>query len=261
MNELETRMQGINGLSWIGNDLHCDSTRSLRAALRHLRGLNYDVKDLRKEGYSIREGRVTPKQMEQNGWSVYYASLDVRHGKCGSCNSYIAVRGIRMHGRTCEQCGAVVYREITDGTQVSFTFVNDDQGWLKNKLRMEAKRWDADENWLYLKMPPVERGSQGWFMDATEAAEYLRTHSDKWEPVTEDGEHLMRVYYPRPRLSLNHHKDARQAIDMRDIYGHEHNSTIVLLWEGKEYPEHHYGSDSRLPVHESVNVYADYLRK
>lgn len=240
-----------NDAVWVAGDLYCKTPEALEIALETLRTTGYTVTDQRIDGYSIKEGRTTPEQMEQNGWSLWYARLeDIDRGKCKSCQSYISRQGIRMHGHTCEACGEVTFYEMVEGSTISFRFVSTEHGWFDPYLRMTVKRWDTDGGWLYLRR---EIEPAGWAMMTPEQAEvYLDEHCDKWELVDEDGQQLIKL-----RFHMRHFGDPvddQTVIEPRDIFGHHINYDEVKVWEGKEYSQYAFG-DKRLPISESISVY------
>lgn len=228
---------------WIGGDLYCKTPEVLAIALKQCRTIGYEIKDNRVDGFSVQRGEVTPEQMEQNGWSLWYASFDVRRGKCRSCGSYISLVGIMAHGHTCEVCGAVTYRNIIDGSTVRFYFLGEERGFFGPELNMEAKRWDDENGWLYLKYE-FHPGGLGVFT-GDKAKEYLARHKDKWELVQEDGQTLVKIHYAS---SLYVQED--DVIGVSQTWGHEQNADIVKVWDCKEYREW-----DRLPIPESFSIY------
>lgn len=229
---------------WIGGDLYCKTPEALTIALEQIRGIGYEVKDERSDGRSIKEGRVTVEQMELNGWSLWYASLDTRRGKCDFCGSYITTADIRAHGTTCTECGEVIYRKLIDGSTVRFSFVDDgERSMFSPELNMEVKRWDTDGGWLYLKYGFLKGGLGVVIGDKAEA--YLAANPDKWELVEEDGEHLIKVRYFN-----DFYVNPESTISMMDTMGHESHARIVKVWEAVEYSEY-----ERLPIPDSFSIY------
>jgi hypothetical protein len=185
---------------------------------------------------------VSVETMEKDGWSLWHAHLDMRRGKCKSCNGLIDITGLQCHGHKCELCGAVTYYDIIDGSTVRFSFVQkgEDKYGLAD-LTMKAKRWDVDAASLYL-YPKV---FDGLWLHGERAKQYFEANKDKWEEIEEDGQKLVRVHYAEQFLL----KDS--VINPSEVNGHYWNHKIVLVWEGKEYDE----CFSNLPVPESINVY------
>jgi hypothetical protein len=223
---------------WICGNLYCKTPEALDIALEQARSIGYEIKDSRTD-----ESRATPEKMEQNGWSLWYASLDVRRAKCGSCGFYMSMAGTRVHGHTCENCGAVTYREIVEDSTVRFSFRGDEYVMFGPELVMKVKRWDDQNSWLYLKYGFEGRSIGTLIGDKAEA--YLTEHAGKWELVEEDGERLLKVHYAR---GLYVQDD--DVLNVRDIWGHEFNSTEVKVWDGKEY-----STWDSLPVPESFSIY------
>lgn len=242
---------GIEDVVWIGGDLYCKTRDALDAARRLLVEIGYEIENLRTDSHSVKEGRVTVEEMVRNGHSLWYARLpDLRKAKCGSCGGYVSIAGSRVHGRTCELCGAVIYREIIDGSTVRFRFADPgEQGMFSPELQMEAHRWDAEEGWLYLKPGFLERGGLG-VVSGEKAERYMALHACKWQVVTEeDGGAEIKLYKLHYRRDIYRHDD--DVIEMMDIWGHDWNHTVVNVWDGVEYPE--YSSD--MPVPESFSIY------
>lgn len=244
-----------NDVTWSsrgGDSLHCLTKDSLDVVLKTLGEMGYTIEDNRTGSHSLalRDG-ITPEMMEECGFSIYFASLEVRMGKCGTCHQYIETCGIRKHGHQCEKCGAVTYLEITDGSQVEFVFTNDGQGWMQERVLCTAKRWDIDKEELYLR-PSTDGQERYGRMSPDKAHAYMEQFSDKWERVVEDGVELIKIHHPWSwRLSDD------DVIQIRDVFGHMHNHKIIRLWEGKEYPE----NGHNFPVPETISIYLDYLKK
>jgi hypothetical protein len=236
-----------NDVIWIGGDLHCKTPEALKIALEQIGSAGYAVDDSRKSEHRLREN-VSVEQMEQKGWSLWYAHLtDIRKGKCNSCDSLISTRGIQMHGHKCEKCGEVTYLEITDDSLVKFRFKRDDDQVFGPVVRMKAKRYEIEEGWLYLKREFDEYGGFN-VVSGEEAEDYLALHADKWELVEEDGEQLVKIRYVHRVLICEGDVD---VIEMHEISGHYWNHSIVKVWDGVEYPEW----DRDFPMWESFSVF------
>jgi len=233
----------IDGVIAISGDLYVKTPEALEVLLAELRTTGYQIDNLRESDLRKRlHADVDVEMMEKNGWSLWYAHLDVRRGKCGSCNGLISVAGICCHGHQCELCGAVTYYKVIDGSMVRFSFVQrdgDEHGMAD--ITMKAQRWDTEAGYLYL-YPEIHDGL--WLRDK-QTKRYFEANRDKWEEVTEDGQRLIRVRYPEPwdyEVS---------AINPSEIHPHSWNHKIVLVWEGKEYDE--YSRDFPLP--KSISIY------
>lgn len=232
---------GVDGVVQIGGDLYVKNQQALVDLLSHLRTVGYKIDDLRRAAY-VKSAGATPQSMEQNGWSLWYAHLDIRRGKCGTCNSYISTAGIRSHGHRCEVCGDITYEDIVDGSTVRFTFIEPDgqpsSSW--DDIAMVAKNWDVEEGYLYL-YPSIDLNERY----RSREVRVFYENSDKWEEVVVDGERLIRVRYTLPfdyQLS---------AINPRQIGGHYWNHKIVLVWDGVEYSEYF----SKLPIKQSMSIF------
>ena len=171
-----------NGIVEIGGDYYVKSPEALEALLTRVREVGYRIDDLRQDN-SRKERGVSVETMEQKGWSLWFAAIDVRHGKCGSCHELISCKGIQSHGHKCEWCGAVTYYEIMDGSTIRFSFIEKEggeRGFVD--LTMTAKRWDAENGFLYLYPEVLE----GLWCDEEKAKQYFEDNRDKWEEVTEN---------------------------------------------------------------------------
>lgn len=227
--------------------LYAKTQEALDTLLTKLESIGYKVDNLRNSEHRQRDG-VSVEKMEKNGWSLWFASLDVRRGKCGSCNGIISTQGIQSHGHKCELCGAVTYYHILNagesetGSNIRFSFINRDENIGMADIKMKAHHWDTDEGYLYL-YPEV---MDGLWLHGDRAQAYLDGNKDKWDWVTlGDGRQLIRVKYPHP---WNYNES---AINPSEIYGHHWNHKIVKIWDGKEYDE--WSQD--FPVPETISIY------
>lgn len=233
--------ENIEGVVVIGGDPYVKTPAALEAVLTELRAMGYQIDNLRESDHRQKDG-VSVEKMEKNGWSLWYAHLDVRRGKCGTCHQHIDTAGIQSHGHKCERCGAVTYYEIIDGSTVRFSFIpHDESKHGMADLTMKAKRWDIEAGYLYF-YPEV---MDGLWSQGKHAKQYFEANKDKWEEVEEDGQRLIKVRYPSPFDFED------SAINPSDINGHYWNHKIVLVWEGKEYDE--FFSD--FPVPQSMSVF------
>ena len=226
----------------IAGSIYVKTPQALGTLLSELRVIGYTVENLRtSEKYG--ERRCDVATMEKNGHSLWFAHLEnVQMGKCGSCNGLIKTAGIRAHGHTCELCGAVTYNSIIDGSTIRFSFIcRDGEEQSMADVKLTAKRWDTAEGYLYCYPEVLD----GLWLRGDRARQYLDAHKDKWEPVTEDGQQLIKMRYPNP---WNYDVS---AINPSEIHGHHWNHKIVKLWGGKEYPEH-FGD---FPLPESISIY------
>ncbi len=227
----------------IGRDIYC-TRRSARQKVMHtLRQLGYRIDDrTTTPDYDHRTHTVA--ELAERRRNRYYAHLDNRRGKCGSCHRYISTQGILAHNHTCEKCGAVTYREIVDGSTVRFCFVTDSRNFLDPELKLTAKKWDGEHIWFYAHDLQGRRGLSRQ-LGQNEIAAYLAEHSDKWCYDQIDGDRLIKVFY---QSGWCRERD-KTVIDVGDIWGHEQNHSIVRVWRGREY------SGYDFPVPESILVY------
>lgn len=225
----------------VSGALHVKTPAALETLLRELKAIGYKIDNLRDDEHRKSNG-VDIETMEKNGWSLWFAKLDVRRGKCNSCKGIISTLGIRSHGHTCELCGAVTYYDMIDGSTVRFSFIERERerGGMAD-ITMKVKRWDTEEGHLYFYPDILE----GLWLKGDRAKQYFEEHKDKWEEVDENGEKLIRVAYPRP---WNYDVS---AINPSDINGHFWNHQIVRVWEGKEYPEYLGG----FPLQDTISIY------
>lgn len=229
----------------IGNELYCRTPEALELTLVTLREIGYEVKDQRLDGFSIQRGETTPQEMEKNGWALWYASLDISQGKCGSCYEHISTRDIEMHGHRCEMCGDITYLQMTKGGRVRFRFITDGAPSIFPQLNMAVVYWDTDEGYLYLDPVPLAYAGLG-VVYGKKALAYLDEHSDKWNLVNYEGKPTIAVRYAQ-----NSNDCSDDVIELYDVVGTYSNFTIVKVWEGVEYPK--YGK--KLPIPESLDIY------
>lgn len=224
-------------------DLYVKTPKALKALLADLRRQGYEIQDLRKAEHRKERG-TTVQEMEQNGWSLWYASLpDMRRGKCKSCNSLIDTRGIQSHGHKCEVCGEVTYYDLIDGSTLTFVFNNDgERGLMSPQLRLKVKRWDAENGLLYL-YPEFLKGGLSVVTDK-KAEDYFYRHTDKWYYDLSGESKIVVIAY-----TLQWNRDTA-AIEPYDSTDHYWNHSIVKVWDGKEYNEY-----DHLPIPESMSIY------
>jgi hypothetical protein len=233
--------ENIEGVVVVSGKLYAKTQAALEALLAELRTIGYQIDNLRETNYRKRED-ISVEAIEKSGWSLWYAYLNVRRGKCGSCNQHIDVAGIQSHGHKCERCNAVTYYKIIDGSTVRFSFVQRDGcEYDMDDLTMRARRWDAEAGYLYL-YPEI---MDGLWLRGDSTKQYFEANEDKWEEVKEDGQRLIRVRY-RNSFYLED-----SAIGLNEIHGHYQNCEIVLVWKGKEYPEY----SPNFPIPQSMNIY------
>lgn len=232
--------ESIEGIVVIGGNAYAKTPAALEALLTKLSSIGYQINDLREDDYRKEKG-VSVETMKKSGWSLWYAHLDVRRGKCGSCHQYIGTTGIKSHGHKCERCGAVTYYKIIDGSMIRFSFIQHENKYSMADLMMRACRWDAEVGYLYL-YPAV---MDGLWLRGDRAKQYFEANRDKWEEIEEDGQLLIRVRY-RNSFYLED-----SAINPSDIQGHYWNHEIVLVWEDKEYPDYF----SNFPIPQSMSIY------
>lgn len=225
----------------IGDKLHVETQPALEILLKELKQIGYTIKDLRESNYR-KDGYVSVETMEKNGWPLWEASLDVRRGKCKSCNGFIELSCIQSHGHRCELCGAVTYYEIIDGSEIRFSFVEKVESYSFFDISMKARRWDTETGYLYL-YPEV---ADGLWLRGEAAEQYFKAKKDEWEEVEEDGRKFIKLRYIDPVNT-----DEAPVIKISEIFGHYSNHEIVLVWEGKEYDE--FSPD--FPVPQSISIH------
>jgi hypothetical protein len=220
--------------------LYVKTPDALEILLRELREVGYSIDNLR-ESRDRRDRSVSIEKMEQSGWSLWFAKLDIRHGKCGSCDGLISTRGIQSHNHQCEICGAITYKKIVDGTIVRFAFLNDADN-CHCTIAFKAHHWDDKEGYLYLHPWIDERGIG---LRGGQARTYLDANASHWKLVNHGEHELIRIRYER---TWNRNT---ATIEPYDISGHWFNHQIVNIWDEKEYREY----DPKLPVRDTISIY------
>lgn len=234
-------IKNIEGVIEVGGDLYVKTQAALEILFDELRKVGYQIDNLREADHR-KQDNISVETMEKDGWSLWFAKIDVRRGKCKSCNGLIDTRGILSHGHRCELCGEVTYYHIVDGSTVRFSFIQKDENESgMADIAMKAKRWDTETGYLYFYPELFE----GLWLRGDQVKQYFEANKDKWEETIEEGQRLIRVKYPQPW-----DYDA-SAINPSDINGHYWNHKIVRVWDGKEYDE--WLSD--FPLRETINIY------
>ncbi|MCX6779429.1 MAG: hypothetical protein NTU97_04340 [Candidatus Magasanikbacteria bacterium] len=232
----------IEGVVSIGGDLYVKSPEALEKLFAELRSVGYKIEDLRQADYRKKDG-VAVETMEKEGWSLWFASLNVTRAKCGSCHGLISPVGVQHHGHKCELCDEVTYYEIIDGSEVRFSFISSHEGenYDLADITMKAHHWDSAAGYLYL-YPEIYKGL---FSSVERAKRHFEANKDKWKISEGEGRDLIKIRYSDP---WNHET---AVISMSDIRGNYWNHQIVQIWEGREYPE--FTSD--FPVPTSMSIY------
>lgn len=233
---------------WIGRNLYCKTPKGLQQALARLREIGYTIKDLREDSSAIKDGQMTPQELEADFNVLWSARLDqslLFQAKCRFCGHLMDDKGIQDHGRTCEGCGQVIYLEMTDQSKIRFRFLSNDQSYFHADLWMQVLTWDVENSWLYLKPNPLDGG--GIFcLEGQAAREYLNQHADKWQAVEHNGQSAIKIYYQNSCFI-----DDNSVIETCDISDRYRRYDIVKIWQGTEYKEH----DSDFPLPESLSIY------
>lgn len=226
----------------IRHDVYAKTPVALEAVLAKLRAIGYQVNSLRDPEYQQTLGGLsTSVTTRENGrYVLWSAQLEVRRGKCTSCQRYIKTDGIESHGHQCEHCNAVTYEEIVDGATVRFSFIPRHEDDALMGPTMKAKRWDTETGTLYLYPETLD---DPW-MGAAVTQSYLQRHADKWQMVQEDGQQLIRVRHSKS------YDRASSDVEVTDVQGSRRNYRIVQVWEGKEY-----GEFDKTPFPTSLSIY------
>ena len=228
----------------IGDNIYCRSRKARREVLHHLRLLGYRVDDRVKGGGYDKEPIPLATINERRAYR-YFARLDIMRGKCGSCGQYISTLGIRSHGHTCEKCGAVTYRELIDGSTMTFSFLSDSHEFWGPKLRLKTKKWEDEYVWFYTSDMQGEHGL-GQKLTQEQIDLYLAAHADKWCYDEIGGQKFIKIFYEGGyRTKLD-----QIVIETSDVWGSESNHSIVQVYRGVEYSEY-----ERLPVPDSLHIY------
>ena len=230
--------ENIDGVVYLCGDLYAKTPKALSELFDELRRIGYKIEDLRKADCR----NVSVETMEKDGYSLWNARLDIRRGKCGSCQQYINTAGIASHGNKCSHCGAVTYLEIDEGSCVRFSFIKHPaKKCYIDDIRMTAHKWDTEAGFLYL-YPEV---MMGLWLNKEGAKQYFEKNKDKWEEIEEDGKRLIRIKCRQ----YDNYKNS--VISINEVSVHYENYKIVNVWEGKEYGEYCHN----LPVPESIKIF------
>ncbi len=256
--------------------LYPKSPEALAALLEELKETGYEVKDCSQD-----DSRPSREVQEKNGTYLWYASLrdDVceRKGKCGSCGSYIDVRGIQSHKHKCEVCGTYTYHEFVDGSTISFYFVEDasgERGFWSNDVKMKVFDYDEESGCLLLYPKPLD-GRRLSGLKSDTAQKVLDANSHQFHRIPARLSKGMRKHIRRLKTQGRHaqaeaiksRKENRRfgkslialpyefhrvgVVNTTDTYGNKWNHKVVKLFQGKEYSD----MFDRLPIPESYTIY------
>ena len=215
----------------IGSDLYCKSRRAYKALMQRKR----------QEGYEI------PDHAREKKYKSYtYVSLTddaaQRRGKCRSCGQYISTLGIRCHMHRCEKCGVPTYVEFTDGGTIEFYWHDEDDSKV---MLMKIRGYDEERKLLLCYAEPME--SRRWRAYTVEQAKAeIEKRVGRLVRTFDKGEALIGIPYD----AGSHRLTPDSVINPAETRGHQHNHSIVKLYQGKEYSEW-----DQLPVSESHSIY------
>ena len=222
-----------------------------------------------KNGYKV-DTKCTNLDKTPNKKYVF-ATLkeEVRFGKCGYCGAVISVRGIHSHDRKCEECGRIIYKDYCRGDIVSFKFINEGFSVFDGTVSLRVAKVDTKNNYFYFHktIPHYRRNS----ITALEKKDM----QGKIDAAVKRGE----IEYVKIRDSTEYIRIFHQFNDMcigdspiniyetkgfskkphRNHGGGFQNCDVVRIWEDKEYNEHDFFSDDKLPVAEHYHLYRDWL--
>lgn len=224
-------------------DIYVKTPNALKRLLAQLKKMGYEVDNLREDEYRKKKG-TTVQVMEKNGWSLWLAKLpDLRFGVCDNCKKLISTSGIQSHGHKCEECGAVTYWELVDGSTIRFAFMDEERGMFSPELNMKVKRWDTESGYLYLYPDALDRGGLS-VVSGDNAQAYLDRNKDKWKYGSDGDGKLIVIKYD---IQWN---SKTAVINPHDHYGSQSHHKIIKIWKGKQYSEW-----GRLPVPEMISIY------
>jgi len=254
--------------------LYAKSPEALASFFKELEDRGYKIKDCREE-----RNRPSLEEQMKKGWYLWFARLrdDVceRKGKCGSCGSYIDVRGIQTHKHKCEVCGAYTYHEFVNGSIIRFFFTEH----VRCKIHMGApdikmKVYDYDDELgcLLFYDKPIEhdiikkqcqkaldinhkqfrrisarlsKGMRKYIRHLKAQGKYQEVEAVKSRKENRRfGKGLIAIPYDLDTFS-------DEIITVRQIYGHRWNHEVVKLFQGKEYDD----MLDHLPIPQSFTIY------
>lgn len=227
----------------VNDNLYCKTTEALGEVVDRLGAFGYAVSDRYADPDALEQHSA--EYMHEHRFARYYASLDVERIKCDNCKKYIKRRGVASHGHRCEFCGAITYREMVRGDDVTFSFIaegNDHVFW-PPKLRMTIRRYDGTHLWL--EPTPVENDNDFDGLSVEKALAELEKHSDKWIYDTIKGKKYIKIVEP-PSFS----RSAVRVIEIKQNWPKRYYSE-VSVWQGREFGRY----DRNFPVPMSLHIY------
>ena len=274
-NLLNLGIEGIVEIPQCG--LYAKSPEALEVLFALLEGLGYEVKDCGKDERGRRPSRHI---QEQQGWYLWHASLkddvSVQKGKCGSCGSYIDLRGIRTHKHACEVCGAYTYLDFERGSKIQFSFAEDmshERGMFSD-IGMIIYDHDESIGSLLLHPEPVDEKGFGK-LNREKAKKVLEANSKQYRRIPARlpkgvRKHIRRLKaegrhseaediklkfgrrYGVPVIAIPYDPCSGRVgvISTTSLSGGRSNHRIVKLYKDKEY-----GEWDSLPLPESYSIY------
>jgi len=220
-------------LVWIKNDVYAKNRTALEAVLLELRALGYTVDDMRQDKFYRREW-TDLAQMEHDGVHLWHAHFEQSHvAKCGSCQRYIPLSGVKVHGHRCPECNEVIYERMNNGSFVLLQFSTQYKDPFYDKaVWMEVDAWDAQEGVLYLcsDMPmPQEAITPFTIIEPKQAGDYFLANQDKWEYVWHENKVVIQVKYSESG-KLEH-----DQVEICNIKNNHQNYTECRILNGIEY--------------------------
>jgi hypothetical protein len=208
------------------------------------------LNELREKGYLFEDDAIH----DTYWWGKLSEDVLQRVGKCGFCNSYINIRGVKAHGRKCENCGETISLNVKEGDRVRFFFRDSMEMFSDIELIVHSYDMDTKTIRFYAEIPEqkVSLGAK----TIEQVQEKLDMFSNDSVKEVIEGKNVLAFFYP-----MNGSLTEETKINFAEVRGGKNdycggfqNADVVLLYEGKEYGEFGFN----LPIPDSVTVYKDW---
>jgi hypothetical protein len=189
-----------------------------------------------------------------------------RFGKCGSCGTLQSVVGIYSHGRKCENCGEVISLQYKKDDVLSFSFI--DERYSMDRINLKIYKIDTETCSIWFYMNDLVDGKDlfGSYSGSSpeETIKKLEEFKHCYGIVQErDSDEKFYMFYNTVRGTINPLTKIN-ICDSKHFDGTHSgmkNCKVVYIYDGKEYPEHGYKPEDKIPVMENFHIYKDWLVK
>lgn len=230
------------------------------------------LEGLQDGGYSIPD-HAKIKAGEDEKEALFFTLGDIGAAECGSCDSVISSRGVKVHNHPCECCGqptCVTYRK---GGAIRFRFIGADGRYVGNDISFRIYGYneheEGDWNDLLLYAAPLLKDytepttgrslriglmgvdSEAEAQNLLEEAARQKLYRRSLVIDPETGQDV-------PVIILKHHKSRLlqkgSVFDTAELVGGIDNHRLIKIWNGRKY-----GDWDKLPVPETLHLSRRYM--